>query len=101
MEETELYEALTIEWQKEMISILQDTLKKYKVDNVLAKEIVGEFTFDFAMLHDQHEIHVDGQDFNPRIGFDDFDGNILISEDDSFLHEYAFENTHEAYENSK
>ncbi|UFH60288.1 hypothetical protein [Sulfurovum mangrovi] len=97
MDEIELYEALTNQWQKEMISILQNTLKKYKVDDALAKEIVGDFTFDFAMLHDQYEIHVDGQDFNPRIGFDDFDGNILISEDDSFLHEYAYENTQNAY----
>ena len=91
------YEQLAIEWQHQMIAILKEKLGKFDVENDLAKEIVGEFVFDFAMLHDQEEIRVNGKPYNPRIVFDDYRGNIISSEEESNLHEYAFESASEAY----
>ena len=91
------YEQLAIEWQHQMIAILKEKLSKFDVENDLAKEIVGEFAFDFAMLHDQEEIIVNGKPFNPRIVFDDHHGNLISPEEESNLHEYAFESTSEAY----
>jgi len=91
------YEQLAIEWQHQMIAILREKLSKFGVENDLAKEIVGEFAFDFAMLHDQEEIRVNGKPYNSRIVFDDYCGNLISSEEESNLHVYAFESTSEAY----
>jgi len=94
---SENYEELAIEWQFQLISILRDTLKKFGVDKDIAKEIVGEFSFDLSMLHDQGEIRHQGKDYNPRIAFDNFSGKLICSSEESNLHEYAFGNTSEAY----
>ncbi len=91
------YEELAIEWQYRMIILLKDKLSKYRVEDDIAKEIVGEFSFDFSMLHDQGEIKLNGKPYNPRIGFDDFSENLICSEEESNLHEYAFGSTSEAY----
>ena len=91
------YEELAIEWQYQMILILKEKLAKFDISNDKAKEIVGEFAFDFAMLHDQEEIKVDGKSYNPRISFSDFGENLISSEEESNLHEYAFGSTSEAY----
>jgi hypothetical protein len=94
---SEEYEELAIEWQYQMIQILKDKLSKFGVNEDKAKEIVGEFAFDFAMLHDQEEIKVNGKSYNPRIGFYDFGENLVSSDEESNLHEYAFGSTIEAY----
>ncbi|MCK0154235.1 hypothetical protein MWU49_11020 [Alcanivorax sp. S6407] len=94
---SEQYEDLATEWQYQMILILKKALAKFGVDENQAKEIVGEFAFDFSMLHDQGEIKVEGNSFNPRISFDDFSGNLILSDEESNLHEYAFGSTSEAY----
>lgn len=91
--EREEYEELAIEWQYQMILILKSKLKDAGVINETAIKIVEEFTFDFAMLHDQGEV----KSYNPRICFDDFDGNLITSEEESNLHEYAFGSVDEAY----
>lgn len=91
------YEELAIEWQYQFICLLRDTLKKFGVADNTAKESVGEFTFDFAMLHDQGEISVQGKEFNPRIAFDDLSGALVCSSEESNLHEYAFGSTSQAY----
>lgn len=91
------YEQLAIEWQHQMIAILKEKLSKLNIENDLAKEIAGEFAFDFAMLHDQEEIRVNGKSYNPRIVFYDYCGNLISSEEESNLHEYAFESTGDAY----
>ncbi|WP_194944401.1 hypothetical protein, partial [Vibrio parahaemolyticus] len=62
-----------------------------------AKDIIGEFTFDFAMLHDQSEIRHEGKSYQPKICFDDFSGNLCMSSEETNLHEYAFGNTGEAF----
>jgi hypothetical protein len=97
LQESEKYEELATEWQYQMITLLKNTLAKHGVSEVKAKEIIGDFTFDFAMLHDQEEIKHEGKSYNPRISFDDFSGNIHISSDETNLHEYAFGNTSEAF----
>jgi len=94
---SEEYEELAIEWQYQMIQILKDKLSKFGVNEDKAKEIVGEFAFDFAMLHDQEEIKVNGKSYKPRIGFYDFGENLVSSDEESNLHEYAFGSTIEAY----
>jgi hypothetical protein len=91
------YEELAVEWQYQMIYLLKEKLAKFGVANDVAKEVVGEFAFDFAMLHDQGEIKVDGKQFNPRIAFDNFSSVLVCSDEESNLHEYAFGSTSEAY----
>jgi len=49
------------------------------------------------MLHDQEEIKVNGKSYKPRIGFYDFGENLVSSDEESNLHEYAFGSTIEAY----
>ena len=92
------YEELAIEWQYQMILILKEKLSIFSVDEDRAKEIVGEFAFDLTMLHDQEEIKVNEKTYNPSISFDDFNRNLISSDHDSELHEYAFGSTSEAYD---
>ena len=94
---SEEYEELAIEWQYRLIELLKEKLGKHGVDEDIAKEIVGEFIFDMSMLHDQEEIKVNGKSYNPKICFDDFSGNLVSSDEESNLHEYAFGSTSEAY----
>lgn len=91
------YEELSLEWQYQLICLLRDKLEKFEVPEEIAKEIVGEFTFDFAMLHDQGEIKLQGKQFNPKIAFDNLAGSLICSSEESCLHEYAFGSTSEAY----
>lgn len=93
----EEYEELTTEWQYQIILMLKEKLKKSGISDESAKEIIGDFIFDLSMLHDQGEIKVDGKSFNPRICFDDFSGNLVTSEEETNLHEYAFGSTSEAF----
>ena len=83
----EEYEALAIEWQYQFICLLKKSLDKFGVEANLAKEIVGEFAFDFAMLHDQGEISVNGQQFNPKIAFDNLADKLICSDEESNLHD--------------
>jgi len=94
---SEDYEELAIEWQYQLIILLKEKLEKFGVDEEKAKEIVGEFIFDLSMLHDQEEIKVNGKSYNPRISFNDFSNNLISSDEESNLHEYAFGSTSEAY----
>lgn len=97
---TNKYEELAIEWQYQMITILKDTLKKYKVSIELAKEISGDFAFDLAMLQDQGEIRVNGEGFRPVICFENFEGELHFNTEEQFsLHEYAYGNNSELFEN--
>ncbi len=94
---SEEYEELAIEWQYQMILLLKEKLSKFGVSDDTAKEIVGDFIFDLSMLHDQGEIKVNGKSYNPRISFYDFGNNIISSDEESNLHDYAFGSTGEAY----
>ncbi|MBD3642963.1 hypothetical protein [Alcanivorax sp.] len=97
LEITEDYYDIAAEWQYQMIIILRDTLKEKGIVGEQAKDIVGDFAFNLSMLHDQGEIKVDGKSYNPRISFDDFQGKLLTTDEDTYLHEYAFGNTSEAF----
>lgn len=94
---TDEYDQLAIEWQHQMIAILKEKLSKFEVDDDVAEEIVGEFAFDFALLHDQGEITVNGESYNPRICFDDYNDSLIASEEGSTLHDYAFDSVSEIY----
>ena len=94
---SEQYEELAIEWQYQMILILKEKLSKLDIPDEQAKEIVSEFAFDFAMLHDQHEIKCNGKSYSPRISFYDFSSELISSSEETNLHEYAFGSTSEAY----
>lgn len=98
LEFNEKYEELAIEWQYQMILLLKKSLEKYKIEKRTAKEIVGEFVFDFAMFHDQHEIRMNGKSYNPVICFDDFEGSLVSTDEGFELHDYAFGSTDEAFE---
>ena len=72
-------------------------LKEKGIDAELAKDIIGDFAFNLSMLHDQGEIRVQGKSYNPKICFDDFDGTLLATDEDTYLHEFAFSSTNEAF----
>ncbi|WP_415776318.1 hypothetical protein ACMYQ1_09960 [Shewanella oncorhynchi] len=76
---------------------LRDKLNKFGVADDVAKEVVGEFAFDLAILHDQGEIRVNGKDYSPRIAFDNFSNALICTNEESNLHEYAFGSTSEAF----
>lgn len=97
LEITDNYEELSTEWQYQLILILKETLKDKGISAEQAKDIIGDFTFSLSMLHDQGEIKVDSKSYNPRISFDDFDGNLLTTDEETNLHEYAFGSTSEAF----
>lgn len=94
---SEEYEELSAEWQYQMILILKEVLAKQGIDGDKAKDIIGDFTFDFAMLHDQGEIKLEGNSYNPRISFSDFQGKLLTTDEETSLHDYAFGSTSEAF----
>ena len=60
-------------------------------------DVIGEFTFDLSMLHDQGEIKYEGKAYNPRICFDDYNGNLISMNEETNLHDYAFGSTSEAF----
>ena len=91
------YYDIATEWQYQMIVILKDTLKQKGISGDQAKDIIGDFSFGLSMLHDQGDISVDGQSYNPRISFDNFKGTLLTTDEDTYLHEYAFGITNEAF----
>jgi len=94
---SEEYEDLATEWQYQMIVMLKDKLAKFGVEDNKAKEIIGEFAFDFAMLHDQEEIKFEGKSYKPVISFNDLTTNLIVTDEESNLHEYAFGSTSEAF----
>lgn len=96
LEITEDYYDIAVEWQYQMIVILRDTLKEKGIVGEQAKDIIGDFAFSLSMLHDQGEIKVEGKSYNPRISFDNFQGTLLTTDEDTYLHEYAFGNASEA-----
>lgn len=98
LEISEEYEELATEWQYQMILILKSTLAKFDVSDDQAKEIAGEFAFDFAMLHDQEELKYNGNLYNPRICFYDFNETLFSSDEDSNLHEHALGSVRDAYQ---
>lgn len=98
--EIDKYEELAAEWQYQMIVILKETLKKHKINLEKSKEICGDFAFDFAILHDQGQIKFKGEEFRPVICFDNFEGKLHYNSGEQFeLHEYAFGNNDEAFDN--
>ena len=81
-----------------MISLLKDTLVKYGVDKAKLRDICGDFSFDLAMIQDQGEIVVDGEELRPVICFENLDGELKYNSDDDFqLHDYAYGNTSEVF----
>ncbi len=96
----ESYEELAAEWQFQMIVLLKESLKKQGIEGETAKAICGDFAFNLAMLQDQGELKVEGDSYRAVICFDNFKGKLAYnSEDECQLHEYAFGNTDEAFEN--
>lgn len=93
--ENEHYEELAAEWQYQMIMILKKKLKENNIEDCVSEKICGDFTFDFAMMHDQGKI--DGH--RPVICFDNHNNDLLYNSGEDFdLHDYAFGNTSEAFE---
>jgi len=94
---SESYEDIAAEWQYQMIVTLKETLKEKGISGEQAKDIIGDFAFNLSMLHDQGEIKVEGKSYNPRISFDNFNGKLITTDEETNLHEYAFGNTGEAF----
>lgn len=97
LEISEDYYDLAAEWQYQLIVLLKNTLKEKGIEGEKAIDIIGDFAFNFSILHDQGEIKIDGKSYNPRIAFDNFNGSLIATDEDTYLHEYAFGNTSEAF----
>ncbi len=94
---SEEYYELANEWQRQIVDLLKDTLMKEGVAKDSAEDIVGEFLFNLSMLHDQGEIRINSKEYNPKICFDDYEGTIIGTDEDTYLHEYAFGLTKDAF----
>lgn len=94
-----IYEELGAEFQYQWILTLRETLRKHGVPAETAKEICGEFTFDFSMLLDQGEMEVGGKLYRPVVGFsnDGDEPTLFLNDGTLVFHEYAFGNTDEAF----
>jgi hypothetical protein len=92
------YDDIAAEWQFQVIALLKEKLLKCGVENHLTKQIVEEFIFDLAMLHDQEEIKVRGKSYSPMICFSDFSDHLIANEEESNLHEFVFENIRKVFE---
>jgi len=99
IKQKEIYEDLAAEWQYQMILLLKHTLTKYKVSENKAKEICGDFTFDLAMLQDQGFIKHNGKEYRPVICFEKNKKQLIhLSKEIFDLHDYAYGNTDEAFD---
>lgn len=99
IKQKEIYEDLAAEWQYQMIKLLKDKLIKYKIEKSKAKEICGDFAFDLAMLQDQGNIKYKKKEYRPVICFEKNKKQLIhLPDEDCQLHEYAFGNTDEAFE---
>lgn len=98
--ETDEYEELAAEWQYQMIMALKETLEKHKIDAKKSKKICGDFSFNLAMLQDQGKIKLNDKEYRPVICFDDLKKNLHYNSGEDFeLHDYAFGDTDEIFEN--
>ncbi len=97
IEISDQYEDIATEWQYQMILLLKECLKDKGIVEKQAQEIISDFTFNLAMLHDQGEVKFSGKSYNPRICFDNFHGKLITTDEDTNLHEYAFGSTSEAF----
>ncbi len=99
VKQKKVYEELAVEWQYQMIKLLKSTLAKHKIKENTAKEICGDFAFDLAMLQDQGNIKNNKKEYRPVICFEKNKKQLIyLSDKDCQLHEYAFGNTDEAFE---
>jgi len=71
-------ELLGLEFQYEVIKILNESLKEQKIKKKIREEICGDFSFNFSMLLDQGKI----KDTIPLVVFKK--GNKLLMNDGSF-----------------
>lgn len=94
---SEDYYDLATEWQHQLILQLKDVLKEKGIEAEQAKDIIGDFAFNISMLHDQGEIKVKGKSYNPKICFGNFDGTLVATDEDTYLHEFAYGSTNEAF----
>ena len=91
------YEDIALQWQYQMIKLLKKSIEKEALPDDQAKDIIGDFAFSFAMLHDQGKIKVDDDEFRPIIAFQNSSGQVVLSTEESSLHDYAFGSTSQAF----
>lgn len=92
------YYELAAEWQKSLTRLLEEELSKRGIDSETVQDICGDFIFSVSMLHDQGEIKYGRSEFNPRICFHDFEDSLLSVDEDTYLHEFAFQSVSTAFD---
>ena len=93
----ERHELLWMEWQYTLMLILGQHLQESGVKYHVARDVMEKFFFDFAMLHDQHGIELNGERYTPRIGFA-ADDKLVTSSRESHMHEAVHGLIDDAYE---
>ena len=94
---SEYYE-LAAEWQKSLTRLLEEELRKRNIDSEMAQDICGDFLFNLSMLHDQGEIKLGREQFNPRICFHNFEDSLLSIDEDTYIHEFAYNSVATAFD---
>jgi len=92
------YYEMAAEWQRSLVRLLKEELRKRKIDAETSRDICGDFIFNVSMLHDQGEIRYNGAELNPKISFDNFEGSLLSTSEDTYLHEFAYRSAGEVFD---
>ena len=99
VDNSENYEKVAAEWQYQIAKILKGTLNKHGISGETAKEVCGDFLFNMSMLQDQGKMKSEEIEYRPVICFETQGQTLLYNSADQFdLHDYAFGNTDEAFE---
>lgn len=92
------YYEIAVEWQKCVTRLLDEELRKRGIDAETAQDICGDFIFSVSMLHDQGEIEHNSVPYKPRIFFHDLDDKLISIEEDTYLHEFAYQSVAGAFD---
>jgi len=82
------YEDIAMEFQHQIVEILDKTLKEKGISLENRSDICGDFSFDLAMLLDEGSLKTEGGSFVPSLAFES--GQKLLVNSGVLYHEYAF-----------
>ena len=96
--DTNNYDELAAEFQYQVIKLLNNTLKDYKLSEKARKDICRQFIYDFSILHDKGYILGNKKKYCLTFIFKN-QAEILFPNQSFNYHSIATENTFEFFEN--
>ncbi len=70
------YTALSVEWQRQIMTMLKSTLEHHQVDQHKLKDICSSFAFELSMLQDQDYMELQGKAYRPVVCFEAENGKL-------------------------